>query len=246
LPEELRNQAVGAALVGWAGDHPVDALSWAVANGVNVGEARAIAYYGDENRGWQSLLMVAFGSDRAKALEWVLAQPSSQQRDVMLRDSIWNGTPDEKMNVYGQLTPDGRSSMAGSLASSLARTDMQRAEAWVADLPAGRARVAAVQAIAQYKAESMPDQIETLAGAWTTSADRNAALRGILEAQRDPARALTFARRMDDPKMRETAFESIASDWIWRNETAARAWIVGTNELSPEQKRVLLREADER
>ena len=59
-------------------------------------------------------------------------------------------------------------------------------------------------------------------------------------------RALEFARRVSASAAREATFESIAYNWLYSDEPAARAWIAGAPELSAEQKRVLLRQSDER
>jgi hypothetical protein len=47
------------------------------------------------------------------------------------------------------------------------------------------------------------------------------------------------------PAARESAFEKIAQDWLEQDKSAARAWIVSAPELSAEQKRVVLRMAEE-
>jgi hypothetical protein len=51
---------------------------------------------------------------------------------------------------------------------------------------------------------------------------------------------------VSDPAIREASFERIAQTWMFTNHAGARAWITSTPDLSAEQKRVLLRQADER
>jgi hypothetical protein len=89
LPEDLQTYALGAALVGWAGEHPIDALTWAIANGVDPSEAKASNFGGGSN----SLLKAAFESDRTKTLAWLRAQPASSERDLMLLDGYMRGGP---------------------------------------------------------------------------------------------------------------------------------------------------------
>ncbi|HEV7868882.1 MAG TPA: hypothetical protein VGO90_14440, partial [Chthoniobacteraceae bacterium] len=75
LPEALQEQAVGAALVGWASEHPVDALAYAAANDITISEASAPMSMGDNFFGQQSLIHVALATDRAKTLAWLRTQP---------------------------------------------------------------------------------------------------------------------------------------------------------------------------
>jgi hypothetical protein len=60
-----------------------------------------------------------------------------------------------------------------------------------------------------------------------------------------PSHALQFARQVNDPATRESAFEKVAQNWLDRDKSAARAWIASAPELSAEQKRVVLRQAGE-
>ncbi len=249
LPEELQRPALGAALVGWAGEHPAEALGWAAARGVDVADAKAIEFYGDNGgAGWNSLLGTAFESDRAQTLTWLRAQPASSERDAMLREGIWNGTDEERLGIYAELTPAGRADAAAAVVQSSFLNGAGNIEPWVKAQPPGAARKAAIWSLAWYQALNAPENIETLTDAWPAGADRDAAIRGIATAlsQNDPHRALDFARRVGDAATRETTLENIARNWRYRDEPAARAWIISAPELSAEQRRVLLRQFDER
>lgn len=249
LPEALRSPAIGAVLVGWAGEKPAEALEWAAANGVDVAEAKAFLEFGDRgNAGWNSLLGTAFDSDRAKTVAWLRTRPPSPERDAMLRDRIWSGTAEQKIEIYAEITPEGRAGAAGYLAGSFYRDSPERAEAWVKGQPAGAVRAAAVRSLTEQQAGNAPERLDTLAAAWTAGPDGDAAMRGISAslAENDPHRALDFARRVGSPAEREATFEGIAQSWLYRDEPAARAWITSAPELSAGQKRVLLRQFDER
>ena len=251
LAEELQTQALGFALAGWADKDPVDALTWAAANGVDLSEAKAFVHFGDNGGvGWNSLLNAAFDSDRIKTLAWLRAQPASAERDLMLRDGIWSGTVEEKFQIYAELTPQGQAEAAASIVQSSQhqRTDTGQIEPWVKALPAGAARKAAIQYLALIQANNSPERIEALADEWSAGPDRDAALRGIVRSfsNNDPRRALDFARRVSAPEARQSTFETIAQNWLSRDEPAARVWITSAPEFSAEQKRVLLRQYDER
>ncbi len=248
VPEELHAQALGAALAGWADEHPVDALSWAAANGVDPREAKAFQYFGDDgNVAWNSLVSTAFQRDHAKTLAWLRGRPASAERDAMLREGVGNGTAEQQMEVFAELTPQGRAGATEYVIQSLYQNDPQRAEAWVKAQPAGAARQGAISNLATNQARNAPERLDALAATWPAGADRDAALRGIAwSIYDDPQRALDVARRVGDTAMREESLERIAQSWAYRDEAAARAWVTTAPEFSAEQKRVLLRQFDER
>ena len=249
LPEELQTSARGAALVGWAGEHPVDALAWAADHGVDVADAKVIEYFGDNGgNGWNSLVSIAFGSDPAQTLAWLRTQPASPERDAMLRQGIWRVTAEEKFRIYAELTPAGRAEAAGDLVRSAFENGTSDIQQWVKTQPPGAARKSAIWWLAYYQVSNVSESIETAADAWPAGSDRDAALSGMVLflAQNDPRRALEIARRVSGASARETVFESVASSWSYRDEPAARAWVSSAPEFSAEQKRVLLRQFDER
>jgi hypothetical protein len=163
----------------------------------------------------------------------------------MLRNGIWNASAEDRIQIYSELTPQGRIDAGRSIATYFSRSDPVRAEAWVKELPAGPARVAAVHGFVAYQASYSPDRSAELVEAWPTGPERNAALRAVASAQTDPIRGMEFARRVDDPAVRELAFESIARNWMYRDKAAAAAWIASSPDLAPWQKRLLLRQAQE-
>ena len=248
LPETLRPQALSAALVGWAQKEPVAALAWGVANGVDLNDARIYVFNGGDFGGaWRPLSMVAFEHDRAGTLDWLRAQPASTERDAMLRNGMWSGGFDEKLQIYAELTPPGQAAAAGEFVEWSTRNgDFSQSEPWVKSLPAGEARQAAIRALASSQTSTAPDHIDMIADDWPAGPDRDAALRGVASSlYNDPPRALGFARRVSDPAARESTFDRIARQWISRDKTAALAWIASAPELSADQRRALLRRADE-
>jgi hypothetical protein len=251
LPENLRMQALGAVLVGWADEHPVDALTWSAAHGVDLNEPKGSLSIGDKGMSWRPLLSVAFGRDKEKTLEWVRTLPASPERDSMLTPGLWGGTMEQKSRVYAELTPAGQVSAAGEMVRMSLRyggVGLDQIEPWVKAQPPGAARTAAIRELADYQAGNTPERLDELAKSWEPGPDRDAAMRGIaslLASANNPLRALEFARQVNDQATRESAFEKIAQDWLNRDKSAARAWIASAPELSAEQKRVVLRMAEE-
>jgi hypothetical protein len=249
LSEEWQAQALGPVLVGWAGEYPVDALSWAAANGVDPSEAKAFMFFADAGGvGWNTLLGTAFSSDSAKTLDWLRTQPASPERDSMLRQGLWSVAAEEKFKIYAELTPKGQANMAEELVQSSFRNGEDKIEPWVKAQPPGAARQAAIQALGTSLANNTPERIDAIADAWPAGPDRDSALRGIVWSlfRNDPRRALDFAHRVVNMSARQATFENIAQTWLDRDEPAARAWLVSAPELSAEEKRVLLRQFDER
>jgi hypothetical protein len=249
LPEELRSQARSAALVGWAGEHSVEALDWATANDVNIKDTKAIVHFSDYGGvGWNSLIMTAFDSDREKTLTWLRSQPPSAERDSLLMAGIWGGSTEQRLAIYAELTPEARKRAIGGMINTYRGPGVSEAESWVKGLPGGPERVAGVQALAALQVNNDPQRVDSIAEAWPAGPERDAAFRGIVTSisQNDPLRASEIARRISNPDARSNAFVNIAWSWCYRNETAARSWVSSTPELSADDKRVLLRQFDER
>jgi hypothetical protein len=168
----------------------------------------------------------------------------------MLSDGLWNAPLEYKFQIFAELTPAGQVEAAGNIVLNSLRYDRgneRETESWVNALPPGGARSAAIRELAGYQAESSAGRNEDVVQSWAPGPDRDAALHGIASsvANRDPLRAVEYARQVSDSGARESAFEKIAQTWFHQDKLAARTWITSAPELSAEQKRVLLRQADE-
>jgi hypothetical protein len=248
LPEELRKEAQGAALVGWAADQPIKALDWAVANNLDIKDVNASASFNEYGGGWNSLISTAFESDKEKTLAWLRSQPASNDRDSLLMDGIWQGSLEQRFAIYAELAPSARKRAVDSVINGSRGTDVSQMEAWVKGLPAGDERTAAVRSLTSLQIRNDPELASSLAENWPAGPERDAAFRGIAMnfSQTDPPRAFEFARNITDPDARSNALVNIAWSWQYRNAAATRAWVSSTPDLSADDKRVLLREFDER
>lgn len=247
LPENLKMQAIGAVLSGWADQDPIAALAWSASNGVDPTEAKAIRFWGTDGMNWTPLSTLAFFRDGEKTLDWVRTQPASAERDVILSYGLWNGPLEQRFKIYAELTRSGQANGAADLVRTALPFEGHRTEleSWAKDLPPGAGRAAAIRELTKIQARDL-NRIEELANAWPPGPDRDASLGGIASSLADnPPRALEFARKLIDPTTRESTFEKIAQSWISEDKPAACAWITNAPELTAEQKRVLLRQADE-
>jgi hypothetical protein len=243
VPDELYQSAVGAVLVGWATDHPVEALEWAAANGVDIAEARAIQFYGEDGNGWTPLILTALNADRDKTMAWMLAQPASRERDAMLLEGGGSGTQ-QQLDLFNALTPDAQADAVWRVMNTFDGGTAAKAEAWVKDLPPGPIRSAGVENLVVLQYYNNPDRVDSLADAWPAGPERDGALSSLAHnvGYRDPQKGIDLARRVGDPISREIAFERITRIWLRRDEAAARAWLANSGEMPSEAKRVLLRE----
>jgi len=230
LPGEFHSQALTAVVAGWAGENPADALAWTVANGVELYEMK-------------EAVGAALDRDRAGTLEWLRAQPASPQRDALMIQGVGKGSLEERLALYAEIAPAARASMVQDIVAGLSKEGPARVEAWVKDQPPGDARAAGVQMLTYRQMAQYPDRTDTLADAWPPGPDRDAALRSISGPMSltDPQRAVTFLERIGDPATRDEAMYFMGLSWLSRDATAAKAWLAGTTDLSPESKRVLLR-----
>ena len=239
LPERFKTEAFRLVFAGWAQGHLDDALAWAEATG------------GDQSGAKSSLSYIAFSIDRDKTLAWLRTQPASSERDVMLTGGIRSAPVVEKLQLYDELTPRAKAEAAAMLVRSCFEKSpsfpADQIEPWINAQPPGPARKGAIQAFAYHQTPTS-ENVEALANQWSSGPDRDAALRGICSSiyDKDPQRALVFARRIGAHEVRESALENIAQSWLYRDESAARAWITSTPELSTDEKRVILRQFDER
>jgi hypothetical protein len=248
LPEELRMPALGATLTGWAEQSPIDALQWALENGVNVNEAKAITdFFDDGNGAWRTPLHAAMDKDRDNTLAWMRTLPESPDRDALLMHGIWRGTPEDRLAIYADLTPEGRIVATGQIVNSFGN-DNDRAVAWINSLPPGPERNSAISAFAGGQVSSTLGQAAVIGDRWPAGPERDTALSAIAwnVAKNDAGQGLDFADRVGDATKREGAFASIANTWLGLDEPAARAWLSATPELSAEEKRVILRQFDQR
>jgi|GEM_PF-2782926 len=249
LPPELQASGMNAALAGWAEREPIAALQWAEANGVNIANSRATTFFnGLFESGTNPLITIAMETDHTKTIEWLRHQPPSVDRDMMIRDGLWRATGAEKMELFEQLSPSAQTEAAVTVTWKLYSENPEKAEAWTKTLAPGPARGESIRALVSNQASNTPEQTETYLEAWSPGPDRDAALAGVAGAltDNDPQRALTFARQIVGSNARENSVEDIAQRWLYRDNRTARAWITTTPDLSAEQKRVLIRQFDER
>jgi hypothetical protein len=246
LPEAQRTQALGAVLGGWAAEHPVDALNWAAANGVKILETRSIDYFTDFAAGGNYLISTALNADRGKTLEWIRSQPASPERDSMLSNALSGAPLEEALQIYSELDPATRKENAWWMLRTF-DNDLERAEKWV-DALTGPERTAAIHELSYLQAKKYPDRMNSLAEGWPPGPERDTALRGISSylSQNRPEAALDFIQQMSEPAARWRACVNLAGFWLYRDEASARSWISATSELSPDDKRVLIRQFEER
>lgn len=247
LPDALHTSALGAVLVGWAKQDPIQALEWAVANGQSISD---ITFYDRGSNGIgtiESLLDSALGAKRGETLDWLRAQPPSSARDAMLARAIGQGNgPGEisalEQEIYSELDRNRQTYAAYRIVWPITRMSFDEAQAWIKQQPAGEERIAAVRQMTYNRLSTFPDQAESVPDAWTSGPDRDTALEAIAGpmALTSPLRAMSFIERISDPELRDQAIFNQARIWLARDPIAAKAWLATTPNLSADSKRVML------
>lgn len=149
-------------------------------------------------------------------------------------------------DVYLELPPDAQKDASWSIGYKLAQQSPDDAIAWARENASGPARENVVTALVSALARNSSENLDTVLNQFPTGADRDAALRGAAQSKwSNPEEAMPYAERITDPVLREKTFRSIAGNWFYRDGPAARSWLAGTQELSPEVKAMLLRQSEE-
>jgi hypothetical protein len=105
-----------------------------------------------------------------------------------------------------------------------------------------------VESLVSLQLNSESARADELIASYPPGPERDAATSGAVAALRNTnqVKAMELAARISDPALRETAYVNVARTWIYRDRTAALAWISTTQVINPELKRVLVRQAGER
>ena len=125
-----------------------------------------------------------------------------------------SGTVEQKLQIYAELTPEGRAAAARDVVRKCYEKAEAPLEPWVQAQPSGAARQGAIQELVMYQAYNAPERIDALVDAWPAGPDRDTALRGVVSSlsENDPRRGSRFARRVSGTAARESAFEDIAQN----------------------------------
>lgn len=250
LPDALQRDATTAAIVAWARKDGVAALEWARSHGISL-EARSYQRFGGglgfSSYGWNSLLDSAMNSDKEKVIEWVRALPAGEERSRGIAEIIRHAPMEQARELFTELPPERQKDAVWSFIGRARQDDPDATADWVRNLPPGPVRTSAVNALVSSSSHGGPEKIEEVIQDFAPGPDRDAALWGAVSgtAYRKPHQALEFATRIQERRIRERAFEQLASSWFYQDRAAAAAWLAQTQEITPENKRVILRQAED-
>ncbi|MEO8350411.1 MAG: hypothetical protein ABI680_01690 [Chthoniobacteraceae bacterium] len=243
LPEDLRFDAATIVAGSWAAKDPTAALDWAIANGLALDKASSL---GGGYWSGRSILERALATNSTKTIEWVRAQPASAERTRLLTQSVGNAPVELSREIFNELPPDFQFIAAPTVAYQIADSGIDDAVSWTKELAAGSVREHAITGMVGILGRRANDQLDSLLEQYPVGADRDAALRGAVQASwGKQTQGLSYAQSISDPAIREQAFRQVASSWLNSEPAAARVWLDGTNELSPDVKKMLVRSATE-
>ncbi|MDQ3622727.1 MAG: hypothetical protein M3463_09590 [Verrucomicrobiota bacterium] len=221
LPEEFRTNPAIAAAQAWAKTEPVAALNWSLANGVDV--ARGVRTFIGQSGG--SVLKEAMLNRPEETVAWVKAQPPGPDRDRIVeralherldrlsREKLFTSDREYVFDLFRELPEEALVRTAADLGRRRAeRGDFTDVDAWAKNFELGPARAEAIATAVQRRGSAREDELLATA---KTSADRDAALRGLAGAMisRAPAAAAARAAEIRDPAVRRDTLEGVVRDW---------------------------------
>jgi hypothetical protein len=245
LPEGLREKATAAALINWARNDGLAALQWANARNLPF-DTRSRWRVSETMEVQQTLLQAVAG--KPEAVAWLRSLPPDAEIDRVLQEqAFFHGSTVSSRELFSELPSQTQPRAAEWLVRAIAKEDAADAIRWTSQLPNGEAREKAVGTLAWDLAENA-GPTSALLEELLTGPDRDVALRAYADriTPKEPAKSLELAAQIADADVREQAFRYIASSWLYGDETAARAWLAGTSELSAATKANLLRSMQDR
>ncbi|HEV7866175.1 MAG TPA: hypothetical protein VGO90_00735 [Chthoniobacteraceae bacterium] len=236
LPVEFRDAPAIAAARGWAVKEPAAALEWCVENGVDVARGHRNGF-----NGWQAgVLGEALAAQPAATIAWLEVRPAGPDRDRLLEraleDSFWR-VPKEQlfdqgtafaMRLFEQLPPESQERTATALGRKRAEQgDLTDLGVWAQNFASGPARANAVAGAIGAAYERDASRVETLLASTASTADRDAALRGLAEtmSKATPAGAAIRALTITDSAVRRETLDAVVTGWLKRDPETARTWL---------------------
>jgi hypothetical protein len=244
LPIESRSTAGIAAARKWAGKDPAAALEWCLENGIEPARGHRHGF-----SGWGAgVLGEAIQNKPLETVAWLQQLPAGAERDRLseraLADSFWllkKGEAFAKaepalLRLFAQLPEDAQVRTAHEFGQRHARegslTDVRD---WAQHFPTGPARANAIAGAMSGAYERDASRVDQVMENLATSADRDAALRGLATAMQEnaPGDAATRAAAIIDASTRRETLETVILPWLKKDPTATREWLKNTARSIP-------------
>ena len=254
IPSEFgATPAIGAARE-WAKKEPLAALEWCLANGVDIAQANWLDPSGSM---WQpAVLGEAMERAPEETFAWLAALPAGADRDRLLEcafmESMWH-TPGKQLfgedaamawRFYDALPPDAQVAKAWLFGQKrAAKVGVGDLAAWAQDFPPGLARSNAIAGAISAARQRDAAPAEAFLATVRPGPDRDAALRGIADAQRQsaPAAAADRALGIGDATVRRDTLEAVVLPWLQSDAKTSRAWLQSAAAIPAEWKQDWLR-----
>jgi hypothetical protein len=236
LPQEFRNVPAIRAAMMWSRTEPIAALEWCMANGIDVGRMNRH----DLTQSSAGVLAEAIARFPSRALEWLEQLPAGAERERLLErgltDTLWRMPKDQlfgadgvAIRLFNNLTGEAQARLALRLGEERGKlADFADVDAFAQNFPsASTARADAVAGAIGSAYSQDASRIDMLLATVTTTADRDAALRGLADAMsRDaPAEAAARALSIENRSIQQEALGSIMALWSRRDPNSSRAWL---------------------
>jgi hypothetical protein len=194
-------------------------------------------------------------AEPAKTLEWVDALPAGPERQRLLEQALRDGvlrTPYEKLfsgepplalRLFRQLDAEGQFARAASLGEKRGNErDFTDLSVWSQNFPHGEVRSEAVAGAMSAVVKRDAASADALLASARTTADRDAALRGLAQGLNDtaPAAAATRALSIADAGTRREAIGIVMKSWLNRDRASATEWLAKADQIPGSWKQTWL------
>jgi hypothetical protein len=245
LPADWSRVAKDAALIGWMGSDLRAALMWAYEHG------EVTQPHWEHGPMWDreviTLMRKATSTDEDTAivLEWLRTLPQGPERMTLVAQAF---DRIDEPGWFAELSPEWKLEWAYRFGREVqAREDVALSTDWLSQVPAGEARLRAIDG---WASTGRPLEADAkLESFFPTGPDRDALLLGTIAHLRSEAREkpevfgqmTELAGQMTTPEVRERALRRVANFWIARDEPAAVRWMQESSGLPPATQQMILR-----
>jgi hypothetical protein len=142
------------------------------------------------------------------------------------------------MRLFDQLPAEAQERQAARLGKGRFEAGLKLVDLanWTAQFTEGPVRQNAIIGILTAAFEKDASQVEPLLASVKTSADHDAALRGLAAAMswNEPNEAATRALQINDLSIRQEALEAVMFSWLKRDPTKGQEWLTAQGSTIPE------------
>jgi hypothetical protein len=223
----------------FSGD-PIGPLTWLSNQPSNI-------FANDSDR-WNGILRQLSNSAPAEFEQWIGTLPNGDLKDrsqlTLAGQWVQQGNLPEALRLFqGSMNHSRASEVAQMLGQAMAEQDVERAAAWVAQLPDGALQAnAAPGVVTAWSARDLQATANWI-GSLPEGSTRDGAAGALAEsiARLDPTTATEWVERIGEPSTHSSAAKKVFIIWAAEDPLAAREWIRGLEGIDEGWRNKVLR-----